>query len=112
VEDLKTRIKVLLDELEFRHLKKNWVRHLVETGIDEHEARKWAAEIGHVIDEYRSTLIDLADLMMEYDPELILLDVHEWAVNISDVTVPALEDPMRSLEELLEKYLPPDDDFS
>jgi hypothetical protein len=110
VEDLKTRIKALLSEVEFTYLKRTWVEHLAETGIDEGEARKWAAEIGHVVDEYQSSLIRLVDLLEETDPERIPQCVHSWVVGRLEVTIPEIEDPMRYLEGLLEKYLPPEPD--
>jgi hypothetical protein len=110
VEDLKTRIKALLNEIEFTHLKKDWTKRLTEVGIDEGDASKWAAEIGHVVDEYQSSLIRLVDLLQESDPRRIPQRIHGWAVGRLEVTIPEIEDPMRYLERLVEKYLPPEPD--
>jgi hypothetical protein len=79
-------------------------------GIDEREAHRWAAELGHVVDEYRSTLRELAGLFDETDPEQIPQKIYSWAVGIQEVTVPEIAEPMKYLEELLEKYIPPYED--
>jgi hypothetical protein len=110
MKDLKARIKEILDELIQEHLYSSWPEHLVASGIDENEARNWGVEISQVVDEYRSTLLRLADLLDESDSEQIPLKVHSWAVGISEVTVPEIEEPMRYLEGLLKKYLPPEPD--
>jgi hypothetical protein len=110
MDDLGTQIKLFLDDIEFIHLKKEWQERLVNVGIDVAEASVWAAEIGHVIDEYRSSLIRLADLLEETDPERIPLRVHSWAVGRLVVSIPEIEEPMRYLEKQLEKYLPPEPD--
>lgn len=110
MDDLKTRIKTFLDEIEYTHLKRAWPERLVAAGINEREAHKWAAEIGHVVDEYRSTLMQLAELLQVTDTERIPQQVHSWAVGISEVTVPEINEPMLYLKGLLEEYLPPEPD--
>ena len=110
MDNLKTRIQTFLEEIEFTHLKTNWVERLTELGIVESEARKWAAEIGHVVDEYRSSLMRLAELLEEPDVERIPQRIYSWAVGIIVNTVGEIEEPMRYLEGQLEKYLPPEPD--
>jgi hypothetical protein len=110
MDDLKVRIKEVLDELIQTHLYKKWPEHLVGAGIDENEARAWGVEISQVVDEYRSTLMHLLDLLDESDPEQIPRNVHSWAVGISEVTVPEIQEPMLYLKGLLEEYLPPEPD--
>ncbi|MBZ0275150.1 MAG: hypothetical protein K8I60_03340 [Anaerolineae bacterium] len=110
MSDLKERIKQVLDELIQVHLYKRWPEHMIALGIDEDEARTWGAEISHVVDEYRSTLMDLTNILGETDMDRIHRQVHSWAVGISEVTVPEIEEPMRYLEKLLDKYLPPEPD--
>ncbi len=108
--NLKSQIHAFLNEIEYTHLKKNWVKRLIEMGIAESEARVWAAEIGHVVDEYRSSLMILAKLLEETDIERIPELVHSFAIGIVVNTVDEIEEPMRYLEKQLEKYLPPEPD--
>lgn len=110
MEDLKARIKALMTEIESTHLKKDWIERLIEAGIEKEAAYTWAAEIGHVIDEYRSTLMGLADVLAETDVDRIPRQVHSWAVGISEVTVAEIEEPMRYLEKQLDEFLPPEPD--
>lgn len=110
VNDLKPRIKTFLEEIEFTHVKTLWLEHLLAVGIDKSDAAVWAAEIGHVIEEYQSSLMRLADLLQETDPQRIPEEVHSWAVGRIEVTIPEIEEPMRYLEKQLEKYLPPEPD--
>ena len=109
MDELKPRVVAFLEEFEYTYLKGKWVEELVSVGIDIDEARMWAAELGHVVDEYRSTLRELADLLLETDPEQIPQKIYSWAVGIQEVTVPEIADPMKYLEEQLKKYIPPDD---
>jgi hypothetical protein len=108
MEDLKPRIKEFLEEIEYEHLKKIWPEQLGAAGLDKREAQKWAAEIGHVIEEYQSSLMRLADLLLETDAQRIPREVHSWAVGTIVVTIPEIEDPMRYLKGEMEKYLPPE----
>ena len=109
MEEIKKRVKLLLDEIEYVHLKKKWLQNLVEAGADEEEARIWVAEIGHVVDEYRTTLEQLTELLGDTDIETVPTKIHDWAVGISEVTVPEIQEPMRYLEGQLKKYVPDDD---
>lgn len=108
MDDLKARIKALLEEIEYTHLKKTWPEQLIAAGFNEIEAHKWAAEIGHVVEEYQSSLMRLADLLQENDSQRIPRQVHSWAVGRLEVSIPEIEEPMRHLEGLLGKYLPPE----
>ena len=110
MDDLKDRIKAFLEEIEYIHLKKTWLEHLIAAEIDENDARTWAAEIGHVVEEYQSSLMVLAELLEESDPKRIPSEVQNWAVGIRVVTIPEIEEPMHYLEGQLEKYLPPEHD--
>jgi hypothetical protein len=112
VDDLKQKVKDFFDELEYVHLKKAWPERLIGVGIDEREAHTWAAEIGHVVEEYQSSLMRLADLLQETDPERIPRQVHSWAVGRIVVSIPEIEEPMHYLEKLVEKYLPPEPEES
>lgn len=110
--DLRDRIREFFAEIEYTHLKQAWVERIVDDGLDEAEARKWAAEIGHVVEEYESSLLRLADLLDEKDPALIPKRVYSWVIGRLEVTIPEIEEPMRYLKERLEKLLPhePDDE--
>jgi len=110
MDDLKNKIKTLLEEVENIHLKKTWPEYLIAVGISEDEARIWAAEIGHVVEEYQSSLMRLVDLLQETNVERIPEKVHSWVVGRIEVTIPEIEEPMRYLEGQLEKYLPPETD--
>lgn len=108
MNDLKTRIKTFLEEIEYTHVKKLWLERLIAVGVDKNEAEVWAAEIGHVIEEYQSSLMRLADLLEETNGEVIPQHVHSWAVGRIEVTIPEIEEPMRYLEGQVRKYLPPE----
>lgn len=110
MSDLKDRIKKALDELIQMHLYNTWPEHLIALGIDENEARTWGVEISQVVDEYRSTLMQLLDLTDESDSDQIPLKVYSWVVGRIEVTLPEIEDPMRHLATLLQKYVPPEPD--
>lgn len=110
MDDLKTRIKMLLEEVENIHLKKTWPEHLIGIGVSEDDARVWAAEIGHVVEEYQSSLIRLVDLLQESNLEYIPEKVYSWAVGRVEVTIPEIEEPMRYLQGILQKYIPPEPD--
>ena len=53
LDDLKARIKALLTEIEYVHLRKVWPERLVASGIDRQDARKLATEIGQMMGEYQ-----------------------------------------------------------
>lgn len=106
MDDLKERIKTLLEEIEYNHLKKTWTERLIVAGIDEREAHKWAAEIGHVVAEYQNSLKYLTDLLQETDSERIPQRVNDWADYTRDISAFIFEGAMRRLQEQLEKYLP------
>jgi len=110
VDEKKEQVKSFFREFEFEYVKKEWLNRLIELGIDDEEARVWAIEIGHVVDEYSSTLQLLCDVVTETKAEKIPEAVYDWAVGITEVTVPEISDPMKYLEEQLEKYIPPDQD--
>ena len=110
MDDLKERIKTLLEEIEYVDLKKTWPEHLIAVGIDEREVHKWAAEIGHVVAEYQNSLKYLIDLLQETNPERIPRRVNDWADYTRDISVFIFEGAMRRLQEQLEKYLPPTSD--
>lgn len=50
--DLKARIKSFLDEIEYQHLKTAWPERLIAAGLNKDEVYTWAAELGHVVEEY------------------------------------------------------------
>lgn len=108
MDDLRESIKQALDELIQTRLRKTWPEHLTTLGITEDDAHTWGVEISQVVDEYRSTLMNLFDLLIEQDPEQIPRQIHSWAVGISEVTVPEIQEPMKYLEAQLEKHLPPE----
>jgi hypothetical protein len=110
MEDLKARIKVLMYEIEYIHLKKNWLEQLVAAGIEQDDVYKWIAEIGHVIDGYERSLRNLVDLMEESDIETIAVELGTWIKITRDTTVWTIDEAMKRLEGRYEKYLPPEDD--
>lgn len=90
--DLKARIKSFLDEIEYQHLKTAWPERLIAAGLNKDEVYTWAAELGHVVEEYQSSLMHLADLLAETDIECIPRKVHSFAVGITEVSVPEIEE--------------------
>jgi hypothetical protein len=65
MSDLKSRVKTLLHEIEFVHLKDKWVKKMIEAGMDKRSASKLAAETGHIVDEYERSLRYLIDKFEE-----------------------------------------------
>lgn len=110
MEDLKTRIKVLLHGDEMRQLEQSWIKRLTEVGVDEGEARQWVAEITYVIDAYELSLRPLVELFRENDRGRMLRETESWAALTRDITVFKIEDAMGRLLEGVSKYLPPEMD--
>jgi hypothetical protein len=107
VEDLKTRIKVLMHEIEFTHLKKNWVERLIAADVEKEDAYQWVAEIGHVVDEYERSLRFLVDLLQTNDASSAAQELESWVAYTRDMTIWKLGDVMNQLQGRYEKYLPP-----
>lgn len=108
MDDLKIRIEALMREIEFTHLKKNWVNKLIEVGIEKEDVYKWVAEIGHVVDEYERSLRRLVNLFKEDDVEGIAVELRTWILMTRDMTVWTIDSAMKRLEGRYEKYLPPE----
>src|SRR5258706_12612774 len=107
-DDLKARIKTLLEEIEYVHLKKNWPERLIAAGIDEGEAHIWAAEIGHVVNEYERSLRYLVEVLYIGNPRQTMPeDINNWAAYTRDIGVFTIENSLGYLQERLEKYIPP-----
>lgn len=109
IEDLKARIQALMHEIEFTHLKQNWVTHLIEMGVEKEDAYKWVAEIGHVVDEYERSLRNLVDVFEETDVENLAVELRTWIKITGDMTVWTIAKSMKRLEGRYEKYLPPEE---
>jgi hypothetical protein len=111
LEKIRGDITVLLDEIQYTHLKQ-WPEHLIRHGIGEKDAHIWATEIASVLDQYRSSLLKLIDVLNENDVERIPKVVYDWSVYISEVIVPKVHDPMLALDKLIEPMRPhePEDD--
>ncbi len=108
MEDIGSRITNDLNELIRVHLHSIWRNHLIDSGIDPKEAYTWTLEISEVLDEIRTTLKELITLFNLTDPKQIPIEVHGWAIRITIITVPEIQQPMTYLAGLLEKYLPED----
>jgi hypothetical protein len=108
MEDLKARVKTLMYEIEYTHLKKLWVERVIKAGIAPEDAYKWVAEIGHIVDEYERSLRFLLDLLQESKPERVAQKLESWLAYTRDMTVWKLEDVTKELEGKYEKYLPPE----
>jgi hypothetical protein len=110
MDDLKERIKALLNEIEYTHLKKNWAEQLITAGIDEKDVYKWVAEIGHVVDEYERSLRYLVNLLQESEVERVAQRLQGWIAYTRDMTTWKLDDVIKELNGRYEKYLPPEPD--
>ena len=111
MEDLKSRINTLLEEIIYVHLREHWVEKLVVSGINREEAIHWAVEIGEVVDEYRSGLASLAELLSaEARPNSITEELYHWAAGIRTLSISEIDAPLQRLENALEQYLPTDED--
>jgi hypothetical protein len=107
LEKIRGDVTALLDDIQYTHLK-HWPKHLVAHGIDEREAYLWATEISSVLDQYRSSLLKLINVLNETDVDRIPNLVYDWSVYISTVIVHKVHDPMLALEKLIEPMLPPE----
>ena len=110
MEDLKPRIKVLLNEIEFTHLKKNWAERLIAAGVEKEDVGTWTAEIGHIVDEYERSLRFLVDLLQTSDASHAAQELESWIAYTRDMTIWKLDDVMKALQGRYEKYLPPEPD--
>lgn len=111
MEDLRKRVKDLMREIEFAHLKKDWRLRIIEAGIDESDANKWVAELGHIVDEYERSLRFLIDLLREHsEAGKIASNLDGWLAYTRDMTLWKLEDVTNELDGKYEKYLPPESD--
>lgn len=108
MQDLKERIKTLLYEIEYIHLKKNWAERLIEAGIEKEDSYKWVAEIGHVVDAYGTSLHDLIDILKYDNVDNIAVGLETWIWKTREMTMWTIDDAMRALEGRYEKYLPPE----
>ncbi len=110
MDDLKARVKELLYEIEYTHLKKNWVEQLIEAGVAKEDVYKWVAEIGHVVDVYERSLQHLFEVMEASDVEDVAVELGTFIKITRDTTVWTIDEAMKRLEGRYEKYLPPEDD--
>lgn len=112
MDDLKLRVKTLLHEIEYTHLKKDWVERAIQAGIAQDDVYKWVAEIGHVVDEYERSLRFLINLLQQNETEPIAEKLEGWIAYTHDITVWRLDDVMKELKANggYEKYLPPEPD--
>ncbi|CAG0975201.1 hypothetical protein ANRL4_01522 [Anaerolineae bacterium] len=106
MEDVKARVKALMHEIEFTHLKKDWVERLITGGIEREDAYKWVAEIGHVVDEYERSLRLLLGLLQENDIATVARKLESWLAYTRDMSIWKLEDATKELQGHYEKYLP------
>ena len=112
MEDLKARLKALLHEIEYVYLKKKWVDKMITSGIDEQDAYKWVAEIGHVVDEYERSLRFLIDSLEEDDVNRTIKSLEGWVAYTRDMTIWKIDDAMKELDGVYKKYLPPEDNLN
>ncbi len=107
-DELRMRIKTLLDEIEYTHVKRNWVERLIAAGIEERDAHQWAAEVGHIVDEYERSLRFLVDLLEKTsDPAAAAEALEGWVAYTRDLTIWKLDEVTNELKKLYPKYLPP-----
>jgi hypothetical protein len=85
-----------MHEIEFTHLKKNWVERLIAADVEKQDAYKWVAEIGHVVDEYERSLRFLVDLLQTNDASSAALKLESWVAYTRDMTIWKLGDVMTS----------------
>ena len=110
LDDLKSRIKALMHEIEFTHLKKDWVEKLIALGIEEEDVGTWVAEIGHIVDEYERSLRFLVEMFQkDGDIETIVEDIEGWVAVARDNTMWKIDDVTQELQKngQFEKYLSP-----
>lgn len=108
MDDLKKRLKTLMTEIEYTHLKKNWAERLIAGGVDKEDVYKWIVEIGHVVDEYERSLRFLADLLETSNATDAAQELESWIAYTRDLTVWKLQMMVEELHECYEKYLPPE----
>ncbi|MCA9904641.1 MAG: hypothetical protein KC547_12370 [Anaerolineae bacterium] len=112
LSDLKARVKSLLNEIEYTHLKKAWVERIIDAGIDKRDTGQWVVEIGHIMDEYDGNLRFLIDLLEQTEVEKIARQLESWVAYTHDITAWKIDSAMNELETNggYHKYLPPEPD--
>lgn len=112
MDDLQKHVKTVLDELQYVQIKDKWRKHLIACGIDEKDANKWVAEIGHIVDEYERSLRYLMEYFDDDKPEVIAKKLYHWIAYVKDISVFIIEDVYKGLDGAFDKYLPdePEDD--
>ena len=105
MEDLKSRLKDLLTEIEYKHLKQDWVKQVTLAGIDKSEAQKVAAEIGHIVDEYERSLRYLIKLLQTENSTDVAQELESWVAYTRDITIWKLDDALVQLDGKFEEYL-------
>ena len=110
MEELRQRIKDLMHEIEYKHLKKDWVEKLITLGIEDKDAYKWSTEIGHIVDEYERSLRLLTELFEIPKVGEIVEKLESRIAYTNDITVWKIGDAIEQMKGRHEKYLPPDDE--
>ncbi|MEM6282575.1 MAG: hypothetical protein AAF787_10315 [Chloroflexota bacterium] len=105
-DGLKARVKALLHEIEYTHLKMTWATQMIEAGVAESDVHQWVAEIGHVVDEYERSLRFLVDMLEKQDKTEAVQDMHSWLAYTRDMTMWTLDDVTSAMQGKYEHYLP------
>ncbi len=111
MDDLAGRIQTFMLEIRNEILIGQWMPSVISAGYDERVASKWAAELGHVVEEFDSTLRQLARVLTETDAERIPVRLKSFSEGVTEVTVPEIVEPMERLLELVTPFLPPETDY-
>ena len=110
MDDLQKRIKALLNEIEYTHLKTDWAERLIAGGVEKSDAYTWVAELGHIVDEYERSLRFLVKMLESSDASIAAGELEDWLAHTRDMTVWKLEYVLNELQGKYEKYLPPEPD--
>jgi len=108
--ELEKRIREFMREIEYDHIHDQWVAKMVGLGFDKRVAQKIATEIGHIIEEYESTLVSIIKQLEKNTIDEIVIGIEDWATGVKEMRVHELIDPAQQLQEILDPYFPPDPD--
>lgn len=87
MDELKERIRSLLEEVEYIHVTQNWWLRLLGMGVSEEDIRKWAPNIRFVVEEYKLSLGYLTDLLRISDASEAAEDLKGWVAYTRDTSV-------------------------
>jgi hypothetical protein len=109
MDELKTRISALLEEIEYVHLKRDWTRRVIAEGTSAEDGLKCATELANIINEYKIHLFKTIDLLGTSEAHDAAQALEAWIAYTRDVAMRRISEALAAIMDCLEKYQPPPD---